>query len=78
MKMKNENENEHENDKKSRRRDLRKRLCQTFTDQKLPKKKKKKQEENPHGYRFEQGLTNDVVYLLTFASYVDVNKHGVC
>ena len=41
MKMKNENENEHENDKKSRRRDLRKRLCQTFTDQKLPKKNKK-------------------------------------
>ena len=42
MKMKNENENEHENDKKSRRSDLRKRLCQTFTDQKLPKKNNKK------------------------------------
>jgi hypothetical protein len=25
-----------------------------------------------------EGSTNDVVYLLAFASYVDVNKYGVC
>jgi hypothetical protein len=26
----------------------------------------------------KMGIVNDVVYLLTFASYFDVNKHGVC
>ena len=54
---------------------LRKRLRQTFAD----KKNIKKWEGNPHGYRVE-GMSdvNDVVYLLTFASYVDVNKHEVC
>jgi hypothetical protein len=26
----------------------------------------------------KMGIVNDVVYLLTFASYFDVNKHRVC
>jgi hypothetical protein len=26
----------------------------------------------------EMGRINDVVYLLTFPSYFNVNKHGVC
>jgi hypothetical protein len=53
------------------------RLLLTKTFQKNVCKKKIGRKSSWISFR-KLGIVNDVVYLLTFASYFDVNKHGVC